>query len=108
MENFYVYILSNKNRTVLYTGITNNLERRLFQYRSLANAQSFTARYNVHELVYFETHISADWAIYREKMIKKKSRKAKGKLIREFEIRNKEFIGPNRCPTIASLSGQDG
>ncbi|WP_299673016.1 GIY-YIG nuclease family protein, partial [uncultured Polaribacter sp.] len=52
--NFYVYIITNKNKTVLYTGVTNNLKLRLHQHREKNNPKSFTAKYNVHYLLYFE------------------------------------------------------
>ena len=50
---YYVYILTNKGHSVLYTGITNNLERRLYEHRNHL-VPGFTAKYNVHKLVYFE------------------------------------------------------
>ena len=52
--NFYVYITTNKNKTVLYTGVTNNLKRRLKEHKEKINPKSFAARYNVEFLVYFE------------------------------------------------------
>ncbi len=67
---FYVYILTNKNRTVLYTGVTNNFHIRLHQHKAKTNPSSFTAKYNVEFLVHYE---KSDWiqqAIEREKEIK--------------------------------------
>jgi len=55
---FYVYILTNKNRTVLYTGVTNNLKLRLYQHENKLKPTSFTARYKVFYLIYFEKF---DW-----------------------------------------------
>jgi putative endonuclease len=49
-RTYYVYILTNKNNTVLYTGVTNNLERRMAEHRSVEN-HGFTARYKIHKLV---------------------------------------------------------
>ncbi|MGE0089862.1 MAG: GIY-YIG nuclease family protein [Bacteroidales bacterium] len=77
----YVYILTNQNNTVLYTGVTNDLSRRLEEHKSKANPQSFTSRYNVNKLVYYETHFLIGDAIGREKQIKAGSRKKKEDLI---------------------------
>lgn len=66
----YGYILTNKNNTVLYTGVTNNLKRRLEEHKVKINPKSFTTRYNVNKLVYFETHFLIVDAIAREKQIK--------------------------------------
>jgi putative endonuclease len=79
--NFYVYILTNKNNTVLYTGVTRDLEVRVWQHKRRSNLKSFTAKYNVDKLVYFEhfTHIVE--AIGREKQIKGGSRQKKEALI---------------------------
>lgn len=66
---FYVYILTNKNRTVLYTGVTNNLKLRLQQHKSKISSNSFTARYNSHFLIYFEKFSWIQLAIEREKEI---------------------------------------
>lgn len=51
---FYVYILTNKNRTVLYTGVTNKLKLRLQQHESKLNQNSFAAKYNSHFLIYYQ------------------------------------------------------
>ena len=81
--NFYIYILTNKNKTVLYTGVTRDLEIRVWQHRTKAYKKSFTARYNVDRLVYYEhfTHIVE--AIAREKQIKGGSRAKKEALINQ-------------------------
>lgn len=81
---FYVYILTNKNRTVLYTGVTNNLKLRLYQHENKLKPTSFTARYNVFYLVYYERFSWIQMAIPREKEIKNLSREKKLYLIREF------------------------
>ena len=80
---FYVYILTNKNKTVLYTGVTNNLKLRLQQHKEKLNPKSFTAKYNVHFLVYFEKFSWIQLAIEREKEIKSLSRQKKLDLIKE-------------------------
>lgn len=88
---FYVYILTNKNRTVLYTGVTNNLKLRLYQHENKLKPTSFTARYNVFCLVYYERFSWIQMAIQREKEIKNLSREKKLYLIREFNP-NLEFL----------------
>ncbi|MBN2523788.1 MAG: GIY-YIG nuclease family protein [Bacteroidales bacterium] len=87
-RNYYVYIVTNKNNTVLYTGVTNNLVRRMHEHKTKFN-KGFTAKYNVSKLVYFEQFVSVKEAILREKRIKKWKREWKERLIRE---KNPEWI----------------
>jgi putative endonuclease len=82
--NFYVYILTNKARTVLYTGMTNNQKRRLQEHKSKLNPNSFTAKYNVSYLLYFEHYGWVQQAIEREKEIKLMKRDRKLELIKKF------------------------
>ena len=82
--HYYVYILTNKNNTVLYTGVTNDLSRRLEEHRNNLTKKSFTARYNANKLVFYETTTQADVAIAREKQIKAGSRKKKEELINQM------------------------
>ena len=77
---YYVYILTNWNNKVLYTGVTNNLERRLYEHRNEL-ADGFTKRYHVHKLVYYDTTTDATAAIAREKQIKGWTRQKKNALI---------------------------
>ena len=77
----YVYIMTNKNNTVLYTGVSNNLKRRLEEHHSKINSKSFTAKYNINKLVYYESSFLIGDAIAREKQIKAGSRKKKEILI---------------------------
>ena len=76
----YVYILTNKSNRVLYTGVTNNLKRRVYEHKTKRN-KGFTYRYNVDRLVYFEYFTSIRVAIAREKQIKAGSRRKKLELI---------------------------
>ena len=69
-HTYYVYILTNKAKTVLYTGVTNNLKIRLQQHIGSLNPNSFTAKYNVHYLLYFEKFTQIQIAIAKEKEIK--------------------------------------
>ena len=78
---YYVYILTNKNNTVLYTGVTRNLIRRIYEHKNNADPNSFTAKYKVHKLVYFEETSDVKVAIEREKQIKSWSRNRKTDLI---------------------------
>jgi len=79
-KKYFVYILTNKNNTVLYTGITNNLKRRIYEHREKF-VRGFTNKYNIKKLVYFEIFMDAENAILREKQIKGGSRAKKKKLI---------------------------
>ena len=78
---YYVYILSNAFKSVLYTGVTNDLVRRVYEHKHHLDKGSFTAQYNVEQLVYFESTSDVNAAIEREKQIKSWSRKKKNKLI---------------------------
>jgi putative endonuclease len=80
----YIYILTNKNHTVLYTGVTSNLGNRIYEHRNGIYKTSFTFKYNVKELVYYEGFLSIEEAIYREKQIKAGSRQKKLDLINGF------------------------
>ena len=79
-HNYYVYILSNKYRTALYTGVTNNLYRRIYEHKYVEKG-SFCFRYKCFYLIYYEWHTQIEHAIDREKQIKKWSRKKKINLI---------------------------
>ena len=72
-----IYILTNINNNALYTGVTNDLVRRIFEHRQGLNPKSFSAKYNVTKLVYYESFHSIEEAISREKQIKGGSRKKK-------------------------------
>ena len=78
---YYVYILSNTHKNVIYTGVTNDLVRRVYEHKKHLDKSSFTSRYNVENLVYFEQTTDIDAAISREKQIKGWNRKRKEKLI---------------------------
>ncbi len=70
-ENYYyVYIMTNKNNTVLYTGVTNDLPRRVWEHKHKVDPRSFAARYNICKLVYYEWFEDINAAIAREKQIK--------------------------------------
>ena len=79
--SYYVYILANTNNRVIYTGVKNDLIRRVYEHKQHLDKSGFTARYNVDKLVYFEETSSNRAAIEREKQIKSWSRKKKDQLI---------------------------
>lgn len=79
--NYYVYLLTNANKTVLYTGVTNNLPKRVYEHKYHLDKGSFTDRYNVENLVYYESTSDVTAAIEREKQIKGWNRRRKEKLI---------------------------
>ena len=79
--NYYVYILTNSSRNVLYTGITNDLVRRVYEHKHHLDKGSFTAKYNVEYLVYYEVTGDVKTAIEREKQIKGWNRKRKNQLV---------------------------
>ena len=81
--SYYVYIMTNKNKNVLYVGVTRDLIRRAYEHRNHLLPDSFTARYNVTQLVYFEETTDVKAALEREKQIKSWSRMKKFFLIRE-------------------------
>ena len=78
---YYVYILSSTTNVTIYTGVTKDLIRRVYEHKHNFDPNSFTARYSVHKLVYFEETTDVRAAIAREKQIKSWSRKKKNQLI---------------------------
>ncbi|MFH1547104.1 MAG: GIY-YIG nuclease family protein [bacterium] len=88
MKSGYVYIMTNKRNTVLYTGVASNLEQRLYQYKNRIFKNSFSARYNISKLVYLEIHECIEDAVFREMQIKNLLRRKKIALI---EKKNPEW-----------------
>jgi len=82
IHQYYVYIITNKKDGVLYVGVTNNLERRMFEHKNKLK-KGFSSKYNLLQLVYFEEYQFIEEAIKREKNIKKWKRDWKIKLIIE-------------------------
>lgn len=81
MKPGFVYIMTNKNHTTLYTGVTSDLPQRVKQHKEKFFEQSFTSRYNLYLLVYWESFQEIGDAIFREKQIKAGSRQKKLDLI---------------------------
>ena len=83
----YIYILFNKRNGTLYTGVTSNLKQRVYEHKTKVHEESFTAKYSVDKLGYYEEYVLIKDAIAREKQIKAGSRAKKLQLI--------ESINPN-------------
>ena len=86
-RQYYIYIMTNKSNTVLYTGVTNDLKKRIYEHKEKL-AKGFTTRYNVTKFVYYEVFDDIENAILREKQIKGGSRKREVELINSM---NKEW-----------------
>jgi putative endonuclease len=80
---YYVYMLTNWNNKVLYTGITNNLERRIYEHKNKL-VKGFTSKYNINKLVYYDYTSDVFSAIAREKEIKGWTRQKKNDLIQSM------------------------
>ena len=86
---YYVYILSNSLNTVIYTGVTRDLIRRVYEHKHHADPDYFTAKNGVDKLVYYESTSDVKAAIEREKQIKGWNRKRKNKLV---ESKNPSWV----------------
>jgi putative endonuclease len=82
-RQYFIYILASKKNGTLYIGVTNSIERRIEEHKSKLNSDSFTTKYNVCLLVYYESFQYIDDAILREKQLKKWNRQWKINLIEE-------------------------
>ncbi|MCB4792135.1 MAG: GIY-YIG nuclease family protein [Elusimicrobia bacterium] len=79
-KQYYIYIMTNKNNTVLYTGVTNDIIKRVYEHKNKVT-EGFTKRYNITKLVYYEVFNDIKNAIAREKQIKGGSRNKKITLV---------------------------
>ncbi|HBU76943.1 MAG TPA: endonuclease [Muricauda sp.] len=93
LSSYYVYIVTNEKKTVLYIGVTNNIQNRLSQhcFDSENAKKSFAGKYNCYHFVYYEPFDSIESAIAREKELKKWRREKKDRLISSFNP-NWEFL----------------
>ncbi|MDF1527190.1 MAG: GIY-YIG nuclease family protein [bacterium] len=98
-RTYYIYIMTNKENRVLYTGVTGDLVNRVYQHRE-RQVQGFTSRYNVTKLVYFEMFNDPVNAIAREKQMKAGSREKKVKLIERYNPEWKDLY-PEIASTVA-------
>lgn len=92
MKEYSVYILTNFNNLVFYTGITNNLKRRIWEHKNSVNPDSFTTKYNVNKLVWFEYFPTSEEATIVEKRIKGWLRVKKIKLIKSSNPLFKDLL----------------
>jgi putative endonuclease len=90
----FIYILSNQNHTVLYTGVTSNLANRIYQHKTGVFKNAFTSKYNTNILVYYEMIDRIEDAIAREKQLKAGSRQKKIDLINKSNPDWKELKAP--------------
>ena len=91
-KQYYVYVLTNKNNRVLYTGVTNDLKKRVYEPKEKF-VYGFTKKYNVSKLVYYEILEDPENAILREKKIKAGSRKKKIDLINSINKKWTDLYG---------------
>jgi len=91
-KSYYVYILASKRNGTLYTGVTNNLERRIYEHKN-SIIKGFTKRYKVHNLVYFEETNDVNEALLLEKRIKKWNRTWKINLIEKDNPKWQDLAG---------------
>ncbi len=82
-KQYYVYIMTNKINSTLYTGVTNDLKRRVFEHKNKL-LEGFTKKYNIDKLLFYEAYDDINNAIAREKQIKGGSREKKIKLVEEI------------------------
>jgi len=92
MKTSYVYIITNKNNTVLYTGVTSDIVKRIYQHKNKVYA-GFSARYNCNKLVYYKVFYDIRLAIAYEKKIKAGNRKNKERLINDMNPEWKDLAG---------------
>jgi putative endonuclease len=89
-KEYYIYLLTNKHGNVLYTGVTNDLIRRIYEHKNKLQ-KGFTQKYNVDRLVYYEMYSDITDAIAREKQIKGWSRKKKNELVEQLNPKWKDL-----------------
>ena len=91
MKTYWVYMMQSANGRALYTGVTNDLDRRVREHKE-GNGSTFTARYKCHKLVYYENFGLIDQAIVREKEIKNMTRASKEELIDTINPERKDLF----------------
>ena len=91
MKTYWVYMMQSANGGALYTGVTNDLDRRVREHKE-GGGSVFTAKYKCHKLVYYETFGLIDQAIEREKLIKSLSRAEKERLIDAINPERKDLF----------------
>jgi len=89
-REYYVYIMTNKNNTVLYTGVTNDISKRVYEHKEKI-VEGFTKKYSITKLVYLESYNYVNDALAREKQIKAGSRKKKIQLIESINKEHRDL-----------------
>jgi len=92
MKQFYVYIMASQRNGTLYTGVTSDLIKRVYEHKN-GLVEGFTKKYKVHFLVWYEIHRAADTAFTREKQIKKWNRSWKLELIEQANLEWHDLYG---------------
>jgi putative endonuclease len=106
IHSYFVYILTNAHHSVLYTGVTNDLERRCYEHKQ-KKIKGFTQKYNVDKLVYFENFDIVELAIAREKQIKGYSKVKKIALIDQFNKEWKELYFDGKIIVSQRITNDD-
>ena len=107
IHRYWVYIMSNKSRSVIYTGVTNDIYRRYLEHRD-EKVPGFTQKYKCHNLIYYEEHNFIEQAIHREKEIKGWRREKKMELIRTINPWLKDLaegLGWTKSPSESQTQG---
>ncbi len=99
----WIYILTNKSKTTLYVGVTNNISARLWEHKTMQNPKCFSARYKLFELIYYEDFDSITDAIKREKYIKGKTRNWKEARIKTMNPNWKDLSDEVSSPLVIPL-----
>ena len=102
----YVYIMTNKHRTILYIGVSNDLVRRVYEHKKHIIKNSFTDRYNLEYCIYYEEFTYFDLAIKREKELKKWNRQKKEELINGINPQRKELVNESGFVRDSSLRSE--
>lgn len=83
-KSYFVYILTNENNSVFYIGFTSDLKKRVWEHKNSVDDESFSSKYNIVKLIYFEQHKTPASAIRREKLIKRWKKEWKENIIYEM------------------------
>ena len=107
MQDGYTYIMTNKNKTTLYIGVTNDLKKRYLEHKNHLIKHSFTDKYNLEYCIYYEYFNSVEQAIEREKQLKKWRREKKEELINKINPNWKNIFDDNLELVITNISQFD-
>ena len=102
-KNYYIYILANTKNTVLYIGVTNNLDRRIYEHKQ-GSIDGFTKKYNVTKLIYIEEYSQIEEALHREKCLKRWKREWKEELINKQNPNWDDYYESKQIPAFAGMT----